>query len=196
MTETQEIPKVYKVVRVDNGELKSVYAGNCTTNILRDFRGNTQGVIYKEGQISYAPRGQKGLFVFMSLKEAKAFAIESREMGILEIYEAIPLGEEQIRAGFDTSALYPALILDKKVWSEDEPLDVFEEWEDVTRDCDLYWQTDIAGWYYVDALHGGDWVVSISVKSGRVWKNSKRENYRVVSVTGPDFDYFRVEKKV
>ncbi len=96
--------KVYKALKVEGGILKSVLAGNpLSTSSIGDYIG----VIYKEGEISYAPIGQKGLAVFGSLEEAKYWLginLKSGDTGV--IYEATGLGNEGA-----------ALLLGRKVYS-------------------------------------------------------------------------------
>lgn len=110
--------KVYKVVRKQNGELVSVWAGTQSYKVYKP-------VTYKEGQISYAPEGQGGLAVFGDLKDAKTFLIHSVHsnlgQNIGEIHEATALGTKgyPISGGWgDSNCTYPAILLGKKVYPE------------------------------------------------------------------------------
>ena len=114
--ETQ-VKSVYKVVRVDNGVLKSVYAGHYTgIHFVEDL----QGVTYKEGQITYAPQGQKGLAVWDTLEQAILFSESNSTQGKQAVYEATGLGNRDIGLQADEGAsTYPAILLGKEVWREE-----------------------------------------------------------------------------
>uniref|UniRef100_A0A6H1ZRQ9 Uncharacterized protein n=1 Tax=viral metagenome TaxID=1070528 RepID=A0A6H1ZRQ9_9ZZZZ len=115
------IKQVYKVVRIDGEELKSVWAGNPTGGIVI----SADGVVYKEGEITYAPKGQQGLSTFDTLLEAIAFASTQAMKYSRVVHEATPLGKRGEKVGSayswgNTAATYPAILLGKEVWKEEE----------------------------------------------------------------------------
>lgn len=127
-----EVPKVYKVMRIDpeDGKLKSVYAGNPKHCLIQ-----YPTVIYKEGEIAYAPRGQLGLSAFGTYEGAKYFCKTNKVEDVMVIHEAVPLGK---RGGGlwdcdDSDCTYPALLIGKEVWRS-EPEKPKEGWVDVTRE--------------------------------------------------------------
>ena len=116
---------VYKALMEENGELRSTIAGR-GLGVAQDKPKLT----YKEGEITYAPEGTKGIYVWESLGEArKHVRYYCEERG--RVHEATPLGKK----GHDPirdSTTYPAILLGKEVWLELAPK---EEWVDVTGEC-------------------------------------------------------------
>ena len=110
--------KVYKVLRKEQGELKSVYAGKATG--FPQYKG----VTYKEGEIARAPQGQQGLACYTDLRDAKNFlGVENARYALdLVIHEATSLGTKRGRIALDSfrksSCTYPALLLGKQVYPE------------------------------------------------------------------------------
>jgi len=119
------VNKVYKVVvETEDGRLVSRTAGGYGFS-------KWQELVYKEGEITYAPEGSGGIFVDETMEDAHT-TVEDRagsKQGTRVIYEAIPLGKLcgaiPDRCGgvsiFSASARYPAILLGKEVWRETPP---------------------------------------------------------------------------
>lgn len=114
---TMETQMVYKALRVDDGVLKSVWAGiGCFASLI--------GITYTEGQISYAPKGQAGLSAFGELEDAIEFCgANNNHCYPMVVHEAVSLGRKGKALNFSdsiwkSSATYPAILLGKEVWSD------------------------------------------------------------------------------
>lgn len=117
--EETEIPTLYKVLVVNkDGELVSSIAGRglgCTWRAQHETP-----VVYKEGEISYAPAPGKNLFAFKALDgfaDSASSHINGNPTAFNKgvewrIHEATPLGTPTQRDGHTT---YPALLLGKEV---------------------------------------------------------------------------------
>lgn len=93
--------------------------------------GGAAGTVleYKEGEITYTPKGSAGIWVSKTLEQAKDSGFGNKnKVGVLIVYEVTPLGERMGEGeGFSTPSSfardirYPAILLGKEVWREEEP---------------------------------------------------------------------------
>jgi len=113
--------KVYKpLVRTEDGRLVSIFARRRPTLDYPELE-------YKEGTITYAPEGTRGIWTSPDLergKKQKENATDKlSEGGTFVVHEATPLGNPittptEVGA---PSTRYPALLLGKEVWREEAP---------------------------------------------------------------------------
>ena len=111
--------KVYKpLVRTEDGRLVSIFARRRPTLDYPELE-------YKEGTITYAPEGTRGIWTSPDLergKKQKENATDKlSEGGTFVVHEATPLGNPittptEVGA---PSTRYPAILLGKEVWREE-----------------------------------------------------------------------------
>ncbi len=189
--------KVYKVLRVEGEELKSVYAGFYTGTI---FMENLEGVTYKEGTISYAPKSQGLLTAFGVLEEAIDFAKrntpETAERMV--IHEAVPLGGNGgalygSGCPWSSSCSYPAILLGEEVW-KGKPK---EEWVDVTSSLIAKVKESKPDGFVFDLYDGDTWVALLGGGEGVNLTMLAEESYKLeVSKFGGKILWFRVFKRL
>ena len=133
----EEMPptKLYKALRVKpNGTLASLLIGNTTSIPFAPFKELT----YKEGEITYAPEGSRGVFCDNTLGLAEQRArVESNHGRKFEavVHEVTVLGTTSSRIADITCC--PAVLVGRKVYgiAYHPPEPPKEEWKDVTALC-------------------------------------------------------------
>jgi len=132
--EEMPVTKLYKALRVKpDGSLASLLIGNTTHLSFASFKELT----YKEGEITYAPEGSRGIYCDKTLEQAEQRAkVESREGRAFEsvVLEVTPLGRQA--TGSDCICC-PAVLVGRKVYgiAYSPPEPPKEEWKDVTSEC-------------------------------------------------------------
>ncbi len=120
---------VYKAVaNFPGGRLESILAGGGSEEVR-----TLPMLVYKEGEITYAPEGSNGVYVSETEEKARDVGMwnKTRIKGIygavVTVHEAIPLGNRKsledavaVRglSAFAEIPRYPAILLGKEVWRE------------------------------------------------------------------------------
>jgi len=179
--EEMPVTKLYKALRVKpDGTLASLLIGHTTSVQFASFKELT----YKEGEITYAPKGSRGVYCDNTLGGAEQRArIESNHGRRFEavVHDVTVLGTESSRTT-DTTCC-PAVLVGRKVYgiAYRPPEPPKEEWKDVTKECTTKWtraSCSVSGGYYLDIYHNGELVASLG-QGVSLWCNQ----YKVETVS-------------
>ena len=186
---------MYKpLVKTPDGKLVSTWAGRSLGVTLE----------YKEGGITYTPKGGAGIWVCESQEEAQSQgSMNKRAKGVLVVHEVTVLGDKCGNildrdggiSSFSDSLRYPAIILGKEVWCEKSE----EEWVDVTHECTARLEDLGSGMgTCVVVSHDGKWLIELGVGTAKE-RLSHEGDYRVEDLGSYYEDphhMFRILKRV
>ncbi len=104
---------VYKALIVQNGKLTSTIAGRGLAGYPAQDKPS---LTYKEGEITCAPKGTKGIYTWATLEDAIRHLSVSMAgfTGSKIVHKATPLG--QISVVNKQTLLFSAILLGKEVW--------------------------------------------------------------------------------
>lgn len=157
-----------------------------------------QSLDYKEGEVTRAPEGTKGISLNLSVHVTVA-PDKKRDIpgSYFAVHECWAIGKKM--GAWDN--YYPAILLGKEVWNEKPVAPPEPVWKDVTEEC----TTELRMGQYVSVLHGGTERVLLSSKGMHIWaaqggdcKTTDAGDYRVEVGLYPAYPCgsFKVFKKV
>lgn len=188
-----QTPKYKTVLVLSNGDRVSPWARGGT-----GYAGY-QPLTYKEGEVTRAPEGTRGVCVYLSNDNSPHVVSEKKDANAgsyFAVHECWTIGKKNDR---ELGEYYPAILLGKEVWNE-KPAEPVEEWRDVSDECTFQRRSN----GYVSVYHGGTERILLGDKGMHLWAVQGgavgSQDYKVESVARDNAGYpcggFKLFKKV
>ena len=189
---TTQLQTYYKAFRVVDGELKSLIKWSRAVTDSRTKKAVPKPTLsYKEGDITYNPEGQVGLFLYDNLNLAcRRAGEESGGEQHVVVHEVTALGNATSYSWcWADYIVCPAVLVGKKVWEFNAPPKM--GWVDVTKQCTPGIYPRSYGGYLVGIHHNGKLLLSLG-KSAYKELEAQRD-YRVTIIDNGTQGGFKVE---